>query len=251
MRQTKLKVKSFVVFPGSVFLFILIFLCGFCGCSAVSPQTRTQPQRLPYKETLSAPYDQTKLKTSITLDVLPKMQGLEDEQLIYSDRVVTSLGQSKDGYKTWFNMVTFHEYRLNVIRKYFFVVDDRSRGFWTRLSRGLRFDCEMVLEKEILEEPYASEDARQIAILRYVLGNLHRDIDELGKDNRMLDVCGMLINQTFEMIFLKLDTSPVQVMRLSDAGGVEFDHINFGKGKTQMTVEDDIVTLKIRLGTPI
>ncbi|MGD8501626.1 MAG: hypothetical protein PVJ86_13325 [Phycisphaerales bacterium] len=234
------------------------------GCSSVSSEAGSQRQQLSYEEELSTPYDQIMLKKSLTLDALPKIKRtpgeLESrfagsELLSHSENVVASLGQSKDGRKTWFNMVTFHEYRLNVIRKYFFVVDDKARSLRAGLGRGLRFDCEMVLEKGILDESYASENARQIAMLRHVLNNVREDINELGADvdapgqnNKMLNVCGMLINQALETILLKLDSSPVLATGLSEPGGVEFDHINFGRGTAEMVVGGDTVAVKIRFG---
>ena len=245
--------------------FHVLAVFGLGGCSGVSPLAGARWQSLSYQEELSAPYDQTELRKSLTLDVLPKIQRLEDglgsglmgtELLSHSESVVASLGQSKDGYETWFNMVTFHEYRQNVIRKYFFfVADDKPGTLQIGPSRALRFDCEMLLEKEALEELSTAEKARQIAILRHALNNLHEDIDELGadvdapgQDNRMLDICRMLVNQAFEMILLKLEASPVLARKLSQAGGVEFDHMSFDKGKVKMVVENDVVTVKIRLG---
>jgi hypothetical protein len=152
-------------------------------------------------------------------------------------------------------MVTFHEYQLNVIRKYFFTVDDRAGSLRTRSRRGLRFDCEMVLGKEVLGESYTSENARRIAILRHVLDSTRKDIKELGDDvdvpdqyNKMLDVCGMLINQMFGTVLVKLEESPVLAMRLSRGGGAEFDHINFNKGTVRMIVADDTVAVKVRFG---
>ncbi len=183
------------------------------GCSTVSPWAKAR--QLSYQAKLSAPYDQIKLKQSVIHDAVPKIQRLKDkpgagfagdELISYSENVVVSLGQSKDGYQNWFNMVTFQENELN-------------------------------------------------AILRNVLGNLRKDIGELsndtdatGQENKMLDICGMLINQTFEVILRELYSSPVLATRLSQAGGVEFDHINFDKGKIQMVVGADIVRVKIRLG---
>jgi hypothetical protein len=205
------------------------------------------------------------LKKSLTLDALPKIRRSENEHdsflagietVSHSDRVVASLGQSQDDSRTWFNMVTFHEYRLNVIRKYFFAVDDRAGSLRARSRRGLRFDCEMVLGEEVPGESHASENARRIVILRYVLAQMRKDIKELGDDidvpdqyNKKLDVCGMLINQTFGMVLVKLDSSPVLAMRLSEAGGAEFDHINFGKGTVRMVVADDTVAVQIRFGS--
>jgi len=234
------------------------------GCSTVSSPAAAKNKQLSVQQELSAPYDQITLKKSLTLDALPKIQRSQSEpvpelagtELVsHSDRVVASLGQSPDGYSTWFNMVTFHEYRLNVIRKYFFAVDDRAGSLRTRARRGLRFDCEMVLEKEVLGKSFTSDNAGRIAMLRYVLENIRRDINELGADvdvpgqyNKKLDVCGMLINQTFEMLLVKLEASPVLAMRLSQAGGAEFDHINFNKGTVRLVVVDDAVTVKVRFG---
>ena len=130
------------------------------GCSALSSSATSQSRQLSEQQELSAPYDSIMLKKSLTLDALPKIRRsqsepdsllAETETVSHSDRVVASLGQSQDDSSTWFNMVTFHEYRLNVIRKYFFAVDDRAGSLRTRSRRGLRFDCEMVLGKEVLD----------------------------------------------------------------------------------------------------
>ena len=242
----------------------LLFGILLAGCSVVSSPAGARGQQLSDQEELSAPYDQITLKKSVTLDALPKIRRSQSEpasrlagtELVsHSDRVVASLGQSPDDSRTWFNMVTFHEYRLNVIRKYFFVVDDRAGSLRARARRGLRFDCEMVLGKEVPGEFHASENARRIATLRYVLAQMRKDIKELGDDvdvpdqyNKKLDVCGMLINQTLEMVLVKLDSSPILAMRLSEAGGAEFDHINFNKGTVRMVVADDTVAVKVRFG---
>jgi hypothetical protein len=250
---------------GSLALFFCVglFLCIlFSGCSAVSSQDVAQNQQLSEIEELSAPYDRITLKKSLTLDAMPKIRRSQDEHdsflagfetVSHSDRVVASLGQSRDSSRTWFNMVTFHQYRLNVIRKYFFAVDDRAGSLRARSRRGLRFDCEMVLGKEVLGKTYASENLRRIAVLRYILVQMRKDIKELGDDvdvpdqyNKKLDVCGMLINQTLELILVKLDSSPVLAVKLSSAGGLDFDHINFGDGAVRMVVSDDTVAFKAR-----
>jgi hypothetical protein len=134
----------------------LFFGILFSGCSIISSPDIAQNQKLSEQQELSAPYDQIVLKKSLTLDALPKIRRSQDElgsllagieTVSHSDRVVASLGQNQDNSRTWFNMVTFHQFRLNVIRKYFFVVDDRAGSLRARPRRGLRFDCEMVLEK--------------------------------------------------------------------------------------------------------
>jgi hypothetical protein len=244
--------------------FVSVFLLGALlgGCSAVSPWAKAR--QLSYQAKLSAPYDQIKIKQSVIQNAVPKIQRLQDElepsfagaELIsHSENVVVSLGKSKDGYTTWFNMVTFQENELNAIRKYFFIVDDKARIFELGPSRGLRFDCEMVIGEEMLTEPGTTENAGRIAMLRNVLDKFHKDMGEISEDtattdqeNKMLDICRMLINQAFEVILRELDSSPVLATRLSQAGGVEFDHINFHKGKIQMVIGGNIVMVKIRLG---
>jgi hypothetical protein len=250
---------------GSLFFCIALFFgILFTGCSAVSSHGAAQDMQLFDVQELSAPYNQITLKKSLTLDAIPKIRRSKDEggsflagieTASHSDRVVASLGQSRDESRMWFNMVTFDRYRLNVIRKYFFVVDDKAGSFGSRPRRGLRFDCEMVLEKEVLKEPYASENLRRIAILRYVLAQIHKDIKELGDDvdvpdhyNKKLDVCGMLINQTLELILVKLDSSPVLATKLDSDNGIDFDHINFGKGKIRMVFVNDTVAVQIFFG---
>jgi hypothetical protein len=157
---------------------------------------------------------------------------------------------------TWFNMVTFHQYRLNVIRKAFFVVNDKETSLGTHTTRSLRFDCQTVLPTEVLTKQYSSESARQIDILELVFSAVRSDIDAIGagtgspaQSNQMLSACGLLINQTFETIVLKLESSPVLATRLSEPDGVQFDHISFDKGTIQMTAEGDIATIHIRLGS--
>ena len=232
------------------------------GCSTVSPWTKTRHRSSQAR--LSTPYDQIAVKQSIIQNTVPMIQRHNNESqadlaaaemISHSENVVVSMGQSKDGYQTWFNMVTFSENELNVVRKYFFIVDDKTKSIQLEPNQGLRFDCEIELEKEVFADPDTSDNARKIEILRIVSNYLHKDMNELRDDpdspdqgNRMIDICRMLINQTFDVILRELGSSPVLASRLSQVGGVEFDHINFDKGKIQLLVKGDIATVKIRLG---
>ncbi len=264
MGATELKVENKESRAKSFALRFFTFaaLCGLCGCSVVSPYVGLQREEPSYDQELLAAYHRIELNKNITLDVLPVLRSAPHELLSQSDSVVAALGQSKKGYKTWFNMVAFDEYKLTAKRKYFFVVDEKvtrspTNPGWVLLEprRGLAFDCEMVIEKEVPYNYYATENAEQIAMLKQVSNNLRKDIGELGEDiektgqdNQMLHVCGMLISQTFETILRTLETSPVLAAKLSDGSGIEFDHISFDKGKIQMVADGDIVRVKIRLG---
>ena len=80
------------------------------------------------------------------------------------------------------------------------------------------------------------------------MNELRDDPDKPDQENKTINICRMLINQAFDVILRKLDRSPILASRLSQAGGVEFDHINFDKGKIQLIVKGDVATVKIRLG---
>ena len=260
MRRTKPGQFSVSVYCLAAFL--LAVLLG--GCSVWSPGSKARDKQLFGQEELSTPYDQIALKTSLTIDALPKIQRFQSDRgpllggaevLSEGQNTVATLGQSKDGRKTWFNMVVFHEFKLNVIRKYFFVVDERATRLAAKPSRGMSFDCQMVLDKEVLDRSYTSENLRRMAILRHISENLRADIEALGintdspnQNNKMLSVCGMLINQTLELFLLKLDASPVLAAKLSSVDGVDFDHINFGEGKVGMVVQDDMAAAALRFG---
>jgi hypothetical protein len=245
-----------------VFGFQILFIFGLCSCSSIlSPYVVSKRQKTPYDAELSDSYYRIKLKESGALDVLPIIHKPKFEMLSQSRSVVASSGQDSEGYKNWFNMVAFDEVKLTAKRKYFFLADERvkrlprrRKWFLMEPKCGLMFDGQVVLEKSAFDRPRISEDEIPIAQLRQVLKSLRKDINELGQgadvpgsDNRALTVSGMLLNQTFGTILHTLDRSPVLTEKLDDSG-VEFYHISFGKGTVKMVVEDDIVTVKIRVG---
>jgi hypothetical protein len=255
-----------------VFGFTLLAVIGvtLCSCSIFG---YIPPEKLPYKE-LSAPYAQTQLKISNTLDVLGRIRSPESvwqqrfvarQLLSQSDTVVAYSGTSKDGYKTWFNMFAFDEHTMTATGKCFFCVDEKATITTTKPKRylipprrGLIIDYQMVLESEMLAKPYSTEEARRIEILKSIAQTLREDMDELkgdaGKDDQAADalaISAMMMNQVFESILLELDKSPGAAAGLSDEQGVSFSHITFGKGRVQMVVDSDIVTVKIRIGYPM
>ena len=231
-------------------LSVLACCLGLCGCAVVE---FVMPEGPPKQEKLLASYSQTVLKESSSADVLSMIHMPEYELLSQSKSVIASQGQKKKGHKLWFNMVAFDENELTAKRKYFFVVDEKAKVLFEPWA-GLRFDCEMVLEKEVLNTPFANENARRIAILKQVQESVRADIKEVGSDNNKLDVCGMLVNQALEAVLAKLDSpagSPALAVKLSELEGLKFSHMSFGKGKIQMVVVDDIVRVKTRLGSSV
>lgn len=227
-------------------LLAVLCFCVLCSCSIGE---YFQPSTPPCDEELSAGYQQTKLKESNSADVLAVIHKPEYETLSQSKSVVASLGQKKKGHKIWCNIVAFDENELTAKRKCFFVVDEKEKNWLLWPKRKLILDIEMVVEKEVLDEPYANENARRIAILRQVRENILHDIDTVTPDNKMLGICGTLINQTLSTVLQKLDESPVLASELSDDDGFGFDHITLGKGNITMNVTDDIVEVNVKLGS--
>jgi hypothetical protein len=89
-----------------------------------------------------------------------------------------------------------------------------------------------------------------MAILRKVQENLKRDKDEVAADNKLLDNCAMLAGQALQPVLVKLDSSPALASGLGESAGLDFNHLNLGWGKIQMFLQNDIVTVKLRLGEP-
>lgn len=237
MQNQNLKLK--------VFNFVLCFLVfGLCGCAVVD---YFKPEKPPYDEQLSESYENTILKVSRAADVLAAIYEPKYELLSQSKSVIASSGQKKKGHEIWFNMVAFDENALTAKRKYFFLIDEKPKSFWVQPKRMLRFDSEMVLGAELFNEPYVNDNAKRIAILRKILANVHRDIYDVGAEDKNLSTCGMLINQTMETILVKLESSPVLATKLNPVEGLDFDHITLGAGKIWMGASGDIVNVKIRV----
>jgi hypothetical protein len=234
-QHLKLKVLNFV-------LCFLVFVLH--GCAVVG---YFKPEKPPYDEQLSESYENTTLKVSRAADVLASIYEPNYELLTQSKSVIASSGQKKKGHEIWFNMVTFDENALTAKRKYFFLVDEKPKSFWVQPKRRLKFDCEMVMGRELFEEPYANDNAKRIAILTKVLANVHNDIDQVGAEDKNISTSGMLINQTMKTILAKLESSPASATRLNPSGGLDFDHITLGAGTIWMGASGDIVNVKIRI----
>ena len=78
-------------------------------------------------------------------------------------------------------MVAFDENDLRAKHKYLVVVKERTKALFVEPRGSMRFDSEVVLESKILDEPYANENARRIAILKVLRDNCRKDINKLAK----------------------------------------------------------------------
>ena len=229
----------------AVGLLCALALLLFSGCLYLGSLKSEKP---PYDWQIYQPYNRTLLKVSRPSEVLAMINRPEYEILSQSESVVASWGQKREGYKSWFNMVAFDDNELRAKRKYVLVVDDRV-GLLEQSKKDMSFDCQMVLERELLAEPLASDNARRIAVLQRVKENVLKDIEEVGSDNRLLRISGLMANQALEAVLVKLEQSPAFASRLDQPLGTEFSHPSLDRGRIQMFIDVDIVSVKVRLGS--
>ena len=127
MKNQKLKAKnSNLKCQLLVFNFQLLVIFALCGCAV---RDFLMPERPPYDAEIAQSYSQTELKISTSADVLATIHKPEYELLSQSRSVIASVGQKKKGREIWLNMVAFDENELTARRKYFFIVDEQSKGF--------------------------------------------------------------------------------------------------------------------------
>jgi hypothetical protein len=224
-------------------LLAVLCLCALCGCS-VGRQFAASPS----DKEISNAYRETTLKESTSADVLELIAKPEEGLISQSKSVIVSQGTNKKGCKLWFDMVAFDENALTAKRKSFFVVDEKKESVLLWPRRKLVFNAEMVLEPKVLSEPYANDNAKQIAILKQVAEEMREDVAEVAPDNKKIAICGGLVNQALGTVLQRLEESPVLASKLSDPNGFEFDHLTLGKGRIVMSVTDDIADVKVRVG---
>jgi len=228
---------------------------------------------LPYAK-LALPYHATQLKSSTTLDVLnlardPAYQFPADEAdpvlLTQSDTAIAHSGRSADGRKTWLNLVAFEEFRMTAGRKYFFCIDERATAVPGRAKktlfpsrRGLVFDAEVLVDPEVLTLPYATQEAREIAILKWLAARFQGDVSLLQgtaaaptQGNEQVATAGLMVRQMFQGLLTELAESPGLAKNLATDQGVAFPHLSLGAGRVRLFVETDTALVTIRINLPL
>lgn len=235
----------------SAVLWVSLGAAGVClvGCEDPEISLDWSGSRVPEYRRLSSTYDQIKVNSSLTLDVLPKIDALKDELTCQSESTVASVGRSEDGGNTWFTLVGFHQYNLTAVRKYFFLIDEESKR---KSERGCRFDCEVVLDKVVLTSAAKGSSSAETTVLKAVLEHLRGDVADVGSaassSDQTLQIGVYTLNQAFRLAMLKLESSPALLARLGDAQGVAFEHMSFGQGRIGLAVTGEVATVKLRLG---
>jgi hypothetical protein len=225
----------------------------FVGCNAandVGEFAGSPLHQTPHEtDKLNHGYETTELGISNSAEVLANIRNSPRELVSQSESVIAAWRQDPDkDDRTWFNMVAFDEEALTAMRKYFVFVYDRPSE-WFVLKEKFRFDAEIVFDQGFMDEPFADENSRRIAILRKVLETYSEDVSAVEADNQKMADTSLVANQTIYGILAKLKMSPAFASRLDDREGLEFDQINLGDGKIRMLTNGNIVRVKIKAGT--
>jgi hypothetical protein len=202
------------------------------------------PEGPPSNKQVYAVYRQTILKQSTSADVLAAFGSPDYGLLSQSKSIIALAGQKKKGYASWFNMVSFDENELIAKRKCAFISDERPKQLFVQPWEGVDFKCETVLPRDVLDE-----NARRIAILKQIGSDIRKDTSEVGADNKVVSLCGMIVGQGMDTALVNIESSPALAGRLSEPNGLAFEHISFNRGLLRMVVDEDVATVRLRLGS--
>lgn len=191
-------------------------------------------------------YYETTLGYSTSADVLGYIQDPLDEYLSQSDNVVASWNEGDKGQTHWFNMVAFDEETLTAVRKYGFSLVEQRLGPNAPPRPKMRLDGEWIMDAEVLDAVYPTQNARYIAVLQAAAKSFHDDALEVTADSQTLQSSALMVNQAFNSILVKLQTNPAMAAHLPWLEGVEFEHPTLGESRIRMLILDDIVKIKIK-----
>lgn len=224
---------------------LLFFLCS--GCGAIKDVFAADGP--PYDPNLYAVYNQVQLRNSTAADVLETVQPLNTESLSQSTSVVSVNGAIKDGFKQWFLVFAFDEDKLTVQRKYIFIEDEKPKVYFSEPRPEGQFDCMIVIDRDTMLEPYATESERRIAILDRITEYADADMQELAGENKAVSIAGMMVRQSLSAAVNHLKSSPVLAKQLDNAEGMYFPQLTYSQGRIQMVIDGDIATVKMRIGS--
>lgn len=229
-------------------LTILVF-CISAGCSETMEYIKSRGK--PSSQNIYANYDKTVLRESTPTDVLETVHMADHELLSQSGKVIAVQGDTEGKPDFWVTIVAFDEESLPASRKYVAVVNEKPMRFFlvNRLA-SVEFRGESLLDAQVFDAPYASENARRKAILQQFLDDFHADTEEVAQDNETIHTAVMMINQAVETVLVELEASPAHAAYLSDSKGLEFEHVNLDKGRIQMLIENGIAKVELKIGAP-
>jgi hypothetical protein len=199
------------------------------------------------RDDIFARYYSTTLKQSTAADVLSYIQDPNTEHLSQSESVISSWGEINKTRSHWFNLVAFDEEQQMAARKYAMTLED-YRGPNTRHHANMRFDAEVVMDSQTLNDAYASKNLMRIEVIKKLRAMVNDDAQAVSFESETLRRSTSMVNQAIKNLLNKLDQSPGLAEDLAKVEGLEFDHITLGRSYARLLIEDDIVKLKIKCG---
>ncbi len=194
------------------------------------------------------PYYMTTLKLSTSSDVVDALRGRQNELVSMSPNVAASYGTAEKGSEVWFNMVAFSEDSLTAVRKYAMLVDESTGAYIITPKRSLRLDVQVVVPAAVLSEPYESENARAIALLKTIRHDFSADLAQVSFDSADLRSGTLVAMNALNTVVQTLEDSPAKAAHLGLVDGMEFDLMNVGAGRVRMVLRDDVAVVKIKAG---
>jgi len=219
---------------------LLIAVCTLTGCVR---HMRTD---------VKSAYNQVRLGMTDSAQVLALVQTPETElrgDLISQDQTVIAAWGHKDEVKMWLNLFAFNEDTTFVDRKYFFYVDEHARWGWLMHPKwAAMVDVNVTADPAVLEKPYANENARQIAMLQFVLDKFTSDELKVRPDNKMIGISKDVANEAIGTVLLILKESPARAVELSRPQGLEFELKSFYKGRMYLSEQDGVINMDLKTG---
>jgi len=191
-------------------------------------------------------YDGTILRQSTSAQVLSSICDPLFEYLSQSESVAASWNERDKGRTHWFNMVAFDEESLLAVRKYGFSCVEQRLGPNAPPRPKVRLDAELVLDEQVLNAAYPTQNARFIAVLKEVQKQFNNDALQVTADSGTLQSSAMMVSQLFQSVLIKLEQSPALASHLSWLEGLEFEHPTLGPSRIRMLILNDIVKIKIK-----
>lgn len=220
---------------GQVLFILPAAVCLLSGCQTFNEEN-----------TVYRKYYQTTLAQSTSADVLGYLYDPLDEYLSQSESVVASWNQIDKGQSHWFNMVAFDEDSLLAVRKYGFSCIEQRLGPNAPPRPKMRLDGELMIDPDVLDAVYPTQNARYIAVLQNVRTSFQNDALQLTSDSQILHSSTMMVNQALNGILVKLQETPALASHLPWLEGVEFDHPTLGQSRIRMLILGETVKIKIK-----
>jgi len=208
------------------------------------------PEKPPSDKQLKQSYTDIQIYDTNSSGALETIHHPNQELLSRSKKVIVSHGEENEGRKFWFNMVGFDENTLTATRKYLFIANEQPKSITPREWRRLIFNGEIVIEAELLEKPFTSDNDKKVAVFKSILETFNKDLNEVKTKDKNLGIAGMLAREQLETIFRMLENSPSLASKLDSEVGLEFEHRTFGKGSVIMKIGGDTAQFEIYINSP-